>query len=161
MINPPIGRAIVCTLWIRIFSLDFGFLIRHMFANYWVIFFHLQFLWCGSLVFSGRVEVPGSGCGNQFNFVTHDEYSSNLLTTGAQFIKNNVDPLFIDNTHAVRRHAQLYKTLFALNPEAMLVQVWQKPAPSFVIGMGYIISGNRVLTRYLTDSGHQTSLQPA
>lgn len=132
-----------------------------MLTNDWIILIHLQFLWCSALVFSRCVEMPGAGGRNQFNLVTHNQYSSNLLATGTQLIENRVNPLFIDDTHPMRRYAQLYKPPLTFHPKAMFVQIWQKPAPGFVIGVGYIISGDWTLASHLTDSRHRISLQPA
>ena len=132
-----------------------------MFADHWIVFFHLQLFRRSPLVLGGGVEMPGARSGYQFNLVAHDEYSSEFFASDAQFSEYCVNPFLIDNAHTVRRHAQLYKTPFTFDPKAMLVQIRQKPAAGLVIGMGYIVSGSRAFTRYLTHSGHLISLQPA
>jgi hypothetical protein len=79
----------------------------------------------------------------------------------AQFGENHIDAFFIDDPHALRGHAQLYKAPLAFDPEPMNVQIRQKTAAGLIVGMRYIVSGEGTLARYLADSGHWIYLQPA
>src|SRR5690606_37090495 len=77
-----------------------------------------------------------------------------LFATGTQFSQNCIDAFFIDYTHTFSRYTKSNKTLFALNPETVRVQVRQETAFSRVQCVGTVITGHRTLASNLADSGH-------
>jgi hypothetical protein len=136
-------------------SLDFGFLVRDVLANHRIEFFHFQLLRGRALVLGRRVKVPGSGGGNQFDLIAHDNILLYLGALGAQLSENDIDASLVDDPHTVRRHAQADETPFAFDPEPMYVQVWQEPTAGLVIRMRNIVSSDGTFSRHLTDSGHR------
>ncbi len=50
---------------------DFPFLVHHVLAHYRVEFLDFHLFRHVAFVFCGRIKVPGSGTGVQFDFVPH------------------------------------------------------------------------------------------
>ena len=63
-----------------------------------------------------------------------------------------LDSKLVDDPHAFSRNFELYEALFALQPKPMLLNIRQKPAPCFVIGVRHIISTLGPLPCHLTYS---------
>ncbi|MGJ8517120.1 hypothetical protein LMG33810_001451 [Carnimonas sp. LMG 33810] len=76
------------------------------------------------------------------------------LTASTQLAQNLIDTFFVDDAHALGGYAQFDETFFALNPEAMRVQVRNEPTTRFTLGVRYIVTRHRTLAGDLTYLGH-------
>jgi hypothetical protein len=88
------------------------------------------------------------------------EADSDLLAARPHFVKHRINAFLVDDTHALAGHFQSYESLFRFHPEAVLVQIGQEPTAGAVLGVGYVVSGDRTLSGYLTDSGHDILAWP-
>jgi hypothetical protein len=82
----------------------------------------------------------------------------NLFAASTQLGQNNVNTTLVDYTHAFGRNAQTHETVLRLNPEAVMLQVWQETTTGFVVRVGNVIPGYWTLTSNLTDSRHASAL---
>src|SRR5690606_4618491 len=125
---------------------------NHVLADYWIKFFDFQFFRSSTLVLVCSVEVTSASTGNQTNQITHDVAPLYLKATSAQLGQNCINTALVNYAHAFGRNAQTYKAVLGLNPETMVLQVWQETTAGFVHGVGNLVSRNRTLTGYLTNS---------
>jgi hypothetical protein len=98
--------------------------------------------------------LPLSNCCYAQTAVVSRDAISDFFATSADFAQYRVDALLVDNAHALAGNTQTNKTLLGLNPEPVLVKIGQEPTTGTVLGVGYIVSGDRALPGDLTDSGH-------
>ena len=125
-----------------------------MLANNRVELFDFHFLRHVALVLGGRVVMTGTGAGDEFDFVTHDETPLNLVAALADVGQDGFDAQLVNNAHALAGNAQLYKTLLRIDPETVGVQVGQETPARPVLGMGHVVAALRTLSRDLAYSGH-------
>src|SRR5690606_39942627 len=108
-----------------------------------------------ALVLGRRVEMTGAGARYELDLLTH---GSGLLlishALGAKVRDHLFDTALLDGAQAARRHAQAHEAALAFHPEAMYVQVRQKPATPLVVRVRDAIPGNRALAGDFTHSGH-------
>src|SRR5258706_9177710 len=77
---------------------------------------------------------------------------SDLVSAGAQLGQNHVDALLVYRAQAGIAHTHVHPAVFALDPEAAVLQIGEKPALGLVIGMGHAVSSHRLLAAYFTSS---------
>ena len=109
---------------------DLGFGVEHVLANDRIVLLHCQFIRRVALVLVGRVVVAGTRAGDQFDFISHDDslavldgIGSDLLSASANVGEHRIDTLLVDYPHTMGRDFQPDEALFAVNPEAMKMQV--------------------------------------
>jgi len=117
-------------------------------------FLDLHFLRLSFLVFGGGVKVAGFGTGDQFDFVTHEFDSLYFFAASADVVQYAVDAAFVDDPQTLGGYAQTNPTVFAFNPEAVMVQIGHKTATRFVVGVRYIIAGGWAFARDLAHFRH-------
>jgi len=78
-----------------------------------------------------------------------------FLTLGAQVCQHFVDAVLVDDSKSLVSDAQADVTLLGLDPESLVLQVRQKPAPRFVVGMGNVVAALRALPGNLADLRHE------
>jgi hypothetical protein len=110
---------------ISLFQLDL--FVFHMLASFGIKFHDQHFLGHGFLVFRGRVEVTGVGCGLQLDFFAsafacHGSYSLSLATC-AQVCEHSINAVFVDQAQCSVGHAQTHPLVFALDEKAAIVQI--------------------------------------
>lgn len=81
------------------------------------------------------------------------------LAASAQFSEHNVDTLLVNGTQAGAGNAQANETVFAIDPNAAVLQVRQEATLRSVIGMGNFVPNHRGFSRDLADSRHELVLQ--
>src|SRR5436190_7758765 len=84
-----------------------------------------------------------------------------VLAAGAQLRQHDVNTLLVDETQSGVGQPQADPALFAFDPEAAPLQVRQKTALGFVIGVRNVVAHHRGLTGNLADSSHDSSLNIA
>src|SRR5690606_21958129 len=62
---------------------------------------------------------------------------------------------FVDQTQTGVRDAHAHPTIFCFNPEAAVLQVGQKTALGFVVGVGNIVPNHGLLARDFTYACHK------
>jgi hypothetical protein len=111
-----------------------------------------------TLVLRGGVEMPGTGRGDQLDFIAHAENSLNLDALSAEVGDHHVDATFFDGSQAPRGDAQADEALFSLQPKAVGVQIRQKAATLAIVRVRNRITRFRAFTRDLADSRHGGNL---
>jgi hypothetical protein len=76
------------------------------------------------------------------------------FTALAQVGQHRVNTVLVDHAQAGVGYAQTDPAVFALDPEATILQLRQEAALRFVIGVGYVVPHHRTFARYLADSRH-------
>jgi hypothetical protein len=97
------------------------------------------------------VEVTGTGSRFEFDFFTHDRISLDGAS-GAKIGEYSVNAVLVDEADASRGQAQTDEAVFALNPEAAALQVWQEAALGAVVSVRNIVSHHRLFAGDLTDA---------
>jgi len=78
----------------------------------------------------------------------------NFLTAATQIGKHLIDTFLIDYAQTFAGDTKFNETLFSLYPKTMGMQVRLEATARFVLRVGYVVSGHRLLTGNLTYSGH-------
>jgi hypothetical protein len=134
---------------------DLSFLVHDVLADHRIKFFDFHLFRHIPFVFGSRIKVPGSGAGNQFDFVTHDSASFlDFFATLTDVGKNRINPQFIDDPHPLAGDPQANPTIFAFNPESVMVKIGIKMALGFIVGVRYIAAGYRPFSGDLANSRH-------
>jgi len=76
------------------------------------------------------------------------------LTGSSHFCHNYFDTLLIDNPHTLGGNPEFYESIFTLQPELMVMDIWHKSTASLIVGVGNVISRDRSFTCDLTYLGH-------
>ncbi len=79
-----------------------------MFAHNRIVFFHFDFVWHGTFIFSCCVIVTSASRRNEFDFITHVLVPESYLDFNAFCTKigqDLVDPFFIDDPQALATDA--------------------------------------------------------
>jgi len=134
--------------------LDLGFLVDHVFADHGIVFFDFHFVRHGALVLGRSVVMASVSAGDEFDFVTHDFAPLDLFTAVTHIRQDSVDAFLVDDAHALAANAQTHPALLRFDPEAVAVQVGQKPPPGFVVRVRHIVPAHRAFTGNLTYSRH-------
>ena len=75
-----------------------------MLANSGIKFLHLHFPRLIAFVFSGGIEMSGTGTGNQFDFISHDLFPLEFFAAGAHFSNDGIYAFFVNKAHAAGRN---------------------------------------------------------
>jgi hypothetical protein len=141
--------------------LDLSFLEQNVLADDRIVLAELELVRRIFLVLRRGVEKAGIRRGNQLDLVAffllgHGLISerSDRFATGADFRNDRFNAEFVDDAHAIGGYAELDEALLGIHPEAMRVQIRQKPAPTPVVGVRDGIADHRLFAGYLADSGH-------
>ena len=59
---------------------------------------------------------------------------------GAQIGEHGIDAILVDGTQPGIGQAQTHPTIFGFDPEAAILQIWQKATLGFVVGVGNIVA---------------------
>ena len=78
----------------------------------------------------------------------------NFVPGSADVFKHLIDAFLIDNSHSVRRNAQLHIAFLRLYPKTMGMQVRQKSASRLVHSMADVVPSHRAFACYLAYFGH-------
>jgi hypothetical protein len=153
--------------------LQLGFLVFDMLASFGIKFHDRHFLGHGFLVLAGGVEVTRTRRRFKLDFFasafgSHGEILSvcvfsvqpdganasdgveSGLTAGAQIGEHHFNAFFVDQAQCGVGHAQTHPAVFAFDPKTAVLQVGQKTALGFVVGVGDIVSHHRAFTRDFT-----------
>jgi hypothetical protein len=137
------------------------FLVIDMLASFGIKFLDQHFLRHGFLVFARGVEMPSSGCGFQLDFFAsafgcHDASLIWVLGLAArtQVCEHGVNAVFVDHAKTCIADAQANPAVLGFNPETAVLQIGQKPALGFVVGVGNIVSHHGAFARDLTYACH-------
>jgi len=80
------------------------------------------------------------------------------MATSAQVSQHRFDAVFVDQAQSSARDAQTHPTVFAFNPETLVLQVRQKTAFCFVVSVGDVVPHLRALARDVTYASHGSFL---
>src|SRR5579859_1059761 len=101
--------------------------------------------------------MSGSGGRFQLDLLSHVALPAEwleLVATGTQFGQNDVDTLLVDRAQTGIADSHVHPAVFALDPEATVLQVGQKTALGLVVGVGDAVPDHRLLAGYFTYSRH-------
>jgi hypothetical protein len=152
--SPPIGGLFYSNAS-RLFELRF--LIDDVLARHGVEFLHFYLVRRRPFVLRRGIEVSGSGGRFQLDFLSHvalRDGGLKLIAARAQFGQNHVDAFLIDRTQAGIADPHVHPAVFAFNPEAAVLQVGQKPAFGFIVGMRHAVPDHGLLAGNFTYSRH-------
>ena len=135
---------------------DLCFFVNHVLANSWIVLLGFHLFRMQALVLGHCVVVARSGAGNQFDFVTHCSILPrlNALTAGTQIGNDLLDTMLVNDSQALVRDAQTYESLLCFEPKALVLQVWQEAATSFIVCVRNVIARLRPFPRHLAYLGH-------
>jgi hypothetical protein len=129
-----------------------------MFSYNWVVLHDFNFFWFRALVFGRCVEVTSSSGRFQFDFFattfSHDLAPALNFAACTQISKNGINTVFVDGAQGIVGYAQANPAIFAFNPKLATLQVRQKAAFCFVVGVRNIVPYHWAFTRYLTYTSH-------
>ena len=122
-----------------------------MLANHGIKFLDLHFVRLGALVLGGGVIMAGVGGGNEFDFIAHIKVLLNPGAGSPQVGEHLVDPVFVDQTQTIVADPEPHPAVFAFYPDFAVMQIGEKTATRFVVGVGNIVSHLGPFTRDLTN----------
>jgi hypothetical protein len=95
-----------------------------------------------ALVLGHCVVVARPGAGNEFDFITHISILQrlNALAVGTHVSENFLNAVLVDDSEALMRNTKAYKTLLGFDPKALVLQVRQEAATSFIMCVRNIIA---------------------
>jgi hypothetical protein len=76
------------------------------------------------------------------------------LAACAQVCEHDIDAVLVNQAKAGVGNAKTHPTVFGLDPEAAVMQVWQEPAFGFVVGVGNIVPDHWAFARDFTYACH-------
>jgi hypothetical protein len=79
------------------------------------------------------------------------------FTAGTQVHEDCIDTLFVNQSKTGVGDAKAHPAIFGFDPKAAVLQIRQKPALRFVVGMGNLVSDHGAFTRDLTNARHEHS----
>ena len=145
----------------------FNFFVNSIFFQNGVVFLQLQTLWCVFLVLGGNVTAGTSltSCFvlcalenylNPVSFLSHflKLIRLNRCSLSPHFLYNTVESVFVDGTDRFRRKLQRDPSVFLCKEETLGLQVGQKTALGFDIGMRNLVSCYWAFSCNLTYSCH-------
>src|SRR5215510_6139752 len=80
--------------------------------------------------------------------------TSDVGSGGAEFRDHLFEAPLLDRAQSARRELERHPAAFALQPEALHVQVRQEAAALLDVRVGDLVAGARALSGDLADSGH-------
>jgi hypothetical protein len=76
------------------------------------------------------------------------------LAARTQVCEHGFNAVLVVQSQGRAGNAQAHPTVLVLDPETTVLQVRQKPALGFVVGVGNVVSDHRAFTRYFADTCH-------
>lgn len=138
--------------------LDPGFLVQNMFTHHWIKLLDRHFFSHGALVLGRGVEVTSISRGNQLDFVSHDNFLSevclDVFAACTEIGKDIFNAFFVNHTQSGAGNAKLYPAILAFHPESTVMQIGQKLAFGLVMSVGNVVTGDGAFSGYLTYSSH-------
>jgi len=118
-------------------------------------FLDLHFFRHRFFVLGSGIEITSASSRFELNFLSCHDYSPlNPLTASAQISQYGINTVFVYRTQCGIRNAKANPAVFALNPKTAVLQVWQKPALSFVVGVRNVIPAHRFFASDLAYARH-------
>jgi hypothetical protein len=76
------------------------------------------------------------------------------LTASAHICEHRINTIFVDQTQGGAADTQTNPAVFAFNPETAILQIREKTAFGFVVGVRNIVPNHRAFARYFAYTCH-------